>query len=79
VEAILASDEVKGDPIGSVSTVGVLQQIILAISYLSKVCIPIFVSEIQGHLCCAIRVCYLETVRRLSSTTCVVSFEEPKP
>ncbi|CAK9198433.1 unnamed protein product [Sphagnum troendelagicum] len=36
VEAILASDEVKGDPIGSVSTVGVLQQIILAISYLSK-------------------------------------------
>ncbi len=49
MEAILASDEVKGDPIGSVSTVGVLQQIILAISYLSKVCIPIFVSEIQGH------------------------------
>lgn len=79
MEAILASDEVKGDPIGSVSTVGVLQQIILAISYLSKVCIPIFVSEIQGHLCCANRVCYLETVRRLSKTTSVVSFEEPKP
>lgn len=37
MEAILSSDEVKGDPVGPAPVTTSLQQIIMAISYLAKV------------------------------------------
>lgn len=37
MEAILSSDEVKGDPVGPTPITTSLQQIIMAISYLAKV------------------------------------------
>ena len=37
MEAILSSDEVKGDPVGPGLVTASLQQIIMAISYLAKV------------------------------------------
>lgn len=37
MEVILASEDVKGDPVGPAPVSAALQQIIMAISYLSKV------------------------------------------